>query len=447
MSTMLMEVTTARQALQAADQMRESMAGSVRTATLSVSVFVVGIVGAAALLPMGSAVTGSGQVQAESLVKQIAHPMGGVISEILVKEGDHVKKGDVLIRFDSTVSGANAEYAGMTVTQLLATRARLEAIQLARPSIVFPDELVNSKDPAATQAMEDQQRLFELDRQKNASMRGQLTQRIAQYQQDIVASRSQMTATNQQYTLIVPERDGLRKLWEKRLVSINRLNQLERTAVELKGQSASLSAQIGQSQARIGEVREQIINLDQTARSDAGTQLMAVNAQLNDQRVRAASASDTFDRSTVRAPYGGVVDKLAFSTVGTFIPPAQQIVEIVPDNDLMEVAVQISPLDIDQVHEGQAARVRFSAFSAPSTPEITGKVVFVSADRAQDPRTGSSYFRARVRLSQADLKRHGAIELKSGMPTEVFITTGSRTMLSYITKPLRDQFARAFLES
>lgn len=444
---LLMPLPTAGQEIRCADAVRTDMTRTVKAAKISIGAFVVGVVGVAAIVPMGSAVVGSGEVQAESLVKEITHPNGGVISSVLVHEGDHVKKGDVLIRFDSTVSGANAAYSAMSVTQLLAAKARLEAVQAGQPSITFPEELLKSDDPAARTAMEEQQRLFEVDRQKNASMRGQLQERIAQYEQQIVSDRRQASALDEQYALIVPEREGLRKLWDKKLVSINRLNQMERTAVELRGQSASLSAQVAQGRAQIGEVRQQIANQEQTVRSDAGTQLMSVNAQLNDQRVRAATASDTYDRTAVRAPYGGVVDKLSFTTVGSFVPPSQQIVDIVPDNDLMEVTVQISPMDIDQVRVGQPARVRFSAFNMAATPEIRGKVAFVAAERTQDARTGASYYRARISLSPEALKREGAMQLKTGMPAEVYVETGSRTMLSYLTKPLRDQFSRAFLQS
>ena len=445
-TTLLMPLPAAGQEIRCADTMRTGMTKTVRTAKIALGTFGVGVFGMAAVVPMGSAVVGSGEVQAESLVKEITHPNGGVVSSVLVHEGDHVKKGDVLIRFDTTVSGASAQYSAMSVTQLLAAKARLEAVQRGDGTITFPDELTKSDDPAASEAMAEAQRQFDVDREKNASMRGQLQERIAQHQQQIISDQRQAAALREQYDLIVPEREGLRQLWKKKLVSINRLNQMERTAVELKGQSSSLAAQVAQGRAQIGEVRQQIANHDQTVRSEAGSQLMTVNSQLNDQRVRAASASDTYDRSAVRAPYGGVVDKLSFTTVGSFVPPSQQIVDIVPDNDLMEVSVQISPMDIDQIHVGQPARVRFAAFNTATTPEIRGKVAFVSAERTQDQRTGASYYRARVSLAHEQLEKHGAMQLKTGMPAEVFVETGSRTMLSYLTKPLRDQFQRAFLQ-
>lgn len=424
--------------------------GMKRTVRLSIALvigFFVLIVGSAAFIPMGGAIIGAGEVQTQSQISEISHPTGGVIADLPVKEGDHVRKGDILLRFDDRVSSANAEFSGMSVVQLLAVRARLEAEQLGRPAILFPEELTKSQAPSARAAMEDQQRLFALQHQRNGSLRNQYADRIRQYEQDIVSARHQSAAIERQLALIGPERAGLQQLWEKKLVSLSRLNQVERSVAELKGQQGSLNAQISQSRARISEVREQIANLSQTSRSEAGDHLMAVNAQLNEQRIQAASATDSQDRSTVRAPYSGIVENLAFATIGSFVPPAQKIVTIVPDEERLEVAVRIDPADIDQIRPGQEARVRFSAFSAPSTPEAVGKLIFISADRTQDERTGAAYYRARVSLAAASLPDDPAMKLKPGMPAEVFIGTGKRTMLSYITKPLRDQFARAFLEN
>lgn len=444
MNDTAIDIVRHRQAICSGDDIRTGMRGNMRTAVICACAFLTALVGLAALFPTGGAVMGSGEVQAHSLVKQISHPTGGTIAEILVRDGARVKRGDVLIRFDSQVSGANAQYTGMSVDQLLAVRARLEAEQASRPAIQFPAELVDSSDKSAKVAMEEQQRLFMLNREKNGGMRAQLSERIRQYEQEVIAHQRQSSAISQQVDLIAPERDGLRTLWDKKLVTIGRLNQLERTAVELTGQTASIGAQIAQIRARITEVREQMFSLDQTSRADAAAQLIAVNAQLNEQRARSVTARDMFDRSIVRAPYDGMVNKLAFNTIGTFVPPAQQIVEIVPVNDVMDVSARISPADIDQVREGQPARVRFSSFSSPSTPEIAGRLVYVSAERTHDERTGISYYSVRVSLSQAALRHEPGLQLRPGMPAEIFLSTGDRNMLSYITKPLRDQFARAF---
>ena len=415
-----------------------------RTAMITLGALVVSVGGAATLIPMGGAVIASGEVSVESRIKPITHATGGIVSAINVHDGDHVKAGDVLMGFDTTVAGPSAELSGKTVDQLLAQKARLEAEQAGLSSVAMPPELAGRTTPSARTAMAQEIRLFSLNRQKNAGLRAQLADRIRQSEQEIVSYQRQISALRQQMVLIQPEREGVRKLWEKKLVTINRLNELERTAVQLEGSDAALQAQIAQSRAQISEIREQMVNLDQTMRADAATTLAQVNGQLNDQRIRNVSATDTFDRSVIRAPQAGVVDKLAVATIGGVVKPADVIMVIVPDSDTLTIEAKISPSDIDQLKLGQAARIRFTAFSVTETPEVAGRLVFLSADRTTDERSGASYYRARLEINRAALAKETTMRLVSGMPAEVFISTGSRSMMSFLTKPLSDQFARAF---
>lgn len=414
-----------------------------KLAYIGLGLFVVILLLAATIIQVGGAVVGSGQLGVESRVKQISHPQGGVIDAIFVRDGQKVRKGALLMRLDNDVSGLNANLSSQTVEQLLAQRARLMAEREGLSSVRFPPELTMSADTAARQAILSEQRLFALRQSERAGLRSQLQQRIRQLDEQIAGYRVQIAALNQQKALIAPERQGVKELWDKRLVTINRLNQLERTAVDLDGSIGSLEANIAQTRARISETREQLISVDQNARSTAGTELFQVITALNEQQVKSASASDQFTRSEIRAPYAGTIDKLAFATVGGVIQPAQTIMEIVPDNERLLVEAAINPTDIDRVRGGQAARVRLSAFNMTTTPEIDGTVVFVSPERVTNPDSGISYYRVHVRMDERQIGREG-LALKPGMPAEVFITTGSRSMLSYILKPLRDQFARAF---
>ncbi|OYW49076.1 MAG: secretion protein HlyD [Novosphingobium sp. 28-62-57] len=421
-----------------ADVARKVRAVSVALIALFALFIVAGL-----LVPIGGAVIAGGQVGVESHVKRIAHPNGGVIAEILVRNGQHVRKGDVLMRFDDRVTGADAQYSSLSVSQMLAQRARLEAERLGAPAIRFPADLRRT-DPEAAKAMADEENLFRIRQAEQGGLTAQLRARIAQYDQQIIAHRSQIRSLEKQAVLIEPERKGVRELWEQDLVTISRLNQLERTAADIEGNIGAMQAEIAQAQARITEARQQIIQLAETRRSEAGTQLAQLNAVLNQQQVRSASAGDAQDRSLVRAPYDGVVDKLAFNTIGGVVRAAEVIMEIVPDSDTMLVEAAVAPNDIDRVRDGQTARIRFTAFSNTATPEISGKVLFVAADRTTDPEGNASFYPARIAIDQADLKRYPELALKPGMPAEVFIETGDRMMISYITKPLRDQFARAF---
>lgn len=400
----------------------------------------------AAIIPMGGAVIGGGSVGVESRVKRIAHPTGGVIKAIYVRNGEHVTQGQLLMRLDDRVTGADATYSNLTVEQLLAQRARLEAERLGSGKIVFPAELTGSSNPSAQKAMADEARLFGIRQTEEAGLRSQLAARVDQYNQEIVGFQSQIAALRQQRKLIEPERQGVKDLWDKQLVTINRLNQLERTAVDLDGNVGSLEAQIAQARAKITEAQEQSIQLGQTRRVQAGTDLAQVNTALNQQQLRSVAAADQQDRSEIRAPYTGVIEKIAFAAIGDVVRPAEPIMEIVPDRDVMVVEAMISPTDIDQLMRGQTARVRFSAFNRTTTPEIIGKVTYIATDRSENPDSKQSFYMARIEVDQASVKKEG-LELRSGMPAEVYIETGNRSLLSYVTKPIVDQFMRSFRDN
>lgn len=417
-----------------------------RIALIAIVALVLGFGVAGTLIPIGGAVIAPGQVGVKTRIKRIAHPAGGVISEILVENGEVVRKGQVLMRFDDRVTGADATYSSLSVDQLLAQRARLEAERLGAGTINFPAELVNG-GPGAQKAMADERKLFLIRRTEQAGLIAQLQSRVRQYEQQIGAYRAQIAALNKQTALIDPERKGVNDLWEKGLVTISRRNQLERTAADLQGSVGSLQANIASTEARIGEAREQAIQLAETRRSEAGIQLADINNTLNQQQVRSVSAVDAQDRSVLRAPYDGVVDKLAFNTIGGVVRPAEVIMEIVPDSDELLVEAGVSPNDIDQVRVGQKARIRFTGLNSTATPEIRGEVTVVAADRTTDAEGKQSYYPVRVSISDAEMRRYPEVRLRPGVPAEVFIETGNRSMISYITKPLRDQFERAFRDN
>lgn len=446
---------TTTQQLPAPDTVQLDQAGSpegelhqqTRKIMWGVGVLVPVLLAAATLIPIGGAVIGQGQVGMETNARRVTHPNGGVIAYLFVRNGDKVKAGDPLLRFDDGVTSGQSDISALSVDQLLAKRARLEAEQLGLRAIRFPDGLVNSTSPGAQAAMDYERRLFALRQTEEGSMRAQLGARVTQLQREISGYRIQIGALNEQSTLIEPERKGVNQLWERGLVTVSRKNELERTAVSLKGSVGALYASIAQTQAKIGETRQQIVLLGQQRRADAGAELASVNAALNEQQLRNIAAADSQNRSVVRAAYAGIVEKLAFSSVGNVVRPAEPIMEIVPVDDTLIVEAAISPADIEQVQVGQPARIRFTTVNSTATPEIAGKVFYVAADPTVRERDGTSYFPVRVRLDAAMLKRYPELKLRQGMPAEAFIETGSRSLLSYLTKPLRDQFARAFRDN
>jgi HlyD family type I secretion membrane fusion protein len=406
-------------------------------AAMAAGVLLLGTVVGGALVPIGGAVIASAEVAPESRVKRIAHPTGGVISEIFVGDGDTVRQGAVLMRLDTSVSAVDARSSSASLEQLLAQRARLTAELEDRGAIAFPANLLANKSDSARGAVAAEQRRFALNRAERTNLLAQLRERMNQ-------SRRQIDALQRQQELILPELEMLRGLRAKGYVTIRRLNEMERTAIELEGSIGALQANIAQANAAIAQAQEQQVQVGQSARTQASAELAQVNAAINDQTVASADAGDRLERSAIRAPNAGTIDKLAFAAIGEVVRPAETIMEIVPRNDRLVFNGLVSPADIDRVRLGQSTRVRLSAFNQASTPELEGEVIFVSADPVSDTETGLRFFRVRVALSPQSQQTATRLQLVSGMPAELFIETGSRSMLSFITKPLMDQFARAF---
>jgi HlyD family secretion protein len=415
-----------------------------RRAFALIGLLVFGFFGLGAILKVGGAVVGSGEVTVDSSVRTISHATGGVLTALLVRDGDHVAKDQILMRLDTSVSKVGSQSASTGLDQLLARRARLQAERDEASAIRFPPEIVQGADSRETMASE--RRLFNLRREERRGTLALLGDRIRQYESQIRSFEVQIDANEKQIVLIQPELAGLRKLYARQLVPINRINQMERTAVELQGSKAALESNIAEARAHISETREQMLNVDKSARSDAANALAEVSTQINDQQLRSASAGDTFARSVIRAPQSGVVDRIAFTTLGSAVPAAQPILQIVPDRDRLVVEARVRPQDVDQVRIGQSARVVFSGLERQTTPDIAARLIFVSPDLIQDPHTGQSYYRIKVQLDAKGMAEAPQIVLKAGMPAEVFVQTGDRSILSFLIKPMLDQLRHAFRE-
>lgn len=426
------------------DDPQQALDRSLRHAMVLVGALILAIAMMASVIKVTGAVIGSGKLSVESSVKQVAHPTGGVIAQLFVREGDRVRKGQPIMRFDNRVSGDSATTLGQSLEQLLAAQARLTAERDGAGTIRYPATLSGAPTASARSAIDEADRLFATRRSLRATEQEAIGERINQAQQDVAATGAQLSAAENQRTFLTPELEALRGLYARQLVTVARVNQLERTAAELNGSIASLRARAAEKRARIAELRQSAIEAERNARVQAGQELAAVVAQLGDQRVRSIAATDASERSLLRAAYDGVVDRLAYQTVGGVVPPAQTIMEIVPDSEPLIVDVAVSPADIDQLRDGQEAMIRFSAFSAQTTPELKATIFFIGADRRSDERSGSTFFDVRLRVSEPELRKLGGLKLKVGMPVEAYMQTGRRSLLSYLVKPLVDQFNRAF---
>ena len=412
-----------------------------------VAVLVLAVTGLAAMLPMAGAVIAPGEVTVETHVKEISHPFGGVAAAILVRDGDHVRKGQVLIRLDSTVTGAEAEYTGLGLDRLLARAARLRALSTGATGVSFPRELLDrAGDPAVRAAIEDERRGFELGAGARRDQVRQLSARIDQSRAEIASYARQTDAFGRQEQLVREELAQNRQLYEGRLTTLDRVNALERAAVGIGAQKAAAQSGIAEARARIGEMTVQMAAVASAARSEAALELVQVEAAIADLRKKDVAASDQNDRTAIRAPQDGVVDKLQVRTIGSVVPAGETLLEVVPDADRLVVRAQVRTNDIDSVAPGQPAWLRFTALDMRTTPELHGTVRQVGADRTVDRVTGAAYYAATVSIPDGELRKLGKVRLSVGMPVEVFIQTRQHTILQYIIRPLSDQFERALRE-
>lgn len=407
-----------------------------------------GIGGWAATSRLSGAVIGQGVVVVDSSVKKVQHATGGIVSELRVRDGDEVKAGDILVRLDQTQTAANAAVVTKGVDELLAREARLESERDNADAIAFPKTLLDRvrENSDAGKAISAEKRLFDLRRQARNGQKAQLKERSAQLQDEIQGYQGQAEAKRKEVELVHKELEGLRTLWDKKLIPLNKINAMEREAARLEGESSQLAGVIAQTRGKASEIELQIIQIDQDLRSEVGKDLIDTRSKLSELAERKVAAVDQLNRVDIRAPQSGRVHELSVHTVGGVISPGEQIMLIVPEADALAVEVKFAPNDIDQVHVGQTAALRFSAFNQKTTPEIEGPVAMVAADATQDQKTGAGFYKARVELKADEVKRLGSAKLTPGMPVEVFVKTPERTALSYLTKPLWDQAERAMKE-
>lgn len=417
-------------------------------AALIASVIVVGGAGAwAAVTNLSGAVVASGHFVVDSYAKKVQHPTGGVVNEIMVREGDRVKAGEIVMRLDATQTRANLAIITNRLDELTARLTRLEAERDDLTKIAFPGWLVARRDvPGVASAIRSETRLFEFRRQSREGRKAQLAERIAQYEHEIGGLKAQEIAHKKGIEILEKEITALSGLREKAIVSDQRLNSLKTQLATLGGERGETIAHQAQAAGRIAETRLQILQIDQDLKSEVGKELGEVQAQVEEYVERKLAAEDELRRIEIVAPQSGIVHQLAVHTVGGVIRPADPIMLIVPEGDDLALEVKIAPKDIDQIQLGQKAVLRMSAFNLRTTPELNGSVSRIAADLTTDEKTGISYYLVRLLVPHVELKKIKDLTLIPGMPAEAMIQTGKRTALSYLVKPLSDQINRAFRE-
>ncbi|WP_315764188.1 MULTISPECIES: HlyD family type I secretion periplasmic adaptor subunit [unclassified Bradyrhizobium] len=399
------------------------------------------------MVPLAGAVVVPGNLVVQSDVKAIQHPTGGIVASIKVENGKHVAAGDLLVRLDATQVQANQQAIAKQLNEQRAKIARLVAERDGLEQPEYPPELTSHTDDANVRSViASENALFKARLSTRQSQKDLLQGRIAQLNQEITGMEAQSDSKSKQIELINGELAGVQDLYDKRLVPLTRLTTLQREAARIDGERGQLTSAIAETRSKINEAELQIVKTDQDFRTEVVKDLGETQAKEGELIEKSVAARDQLDRIEIRAPNSGTVHQLSIHTIGGVIKAGETIMEVVPDSDELQVEAHVQPKDIDHVHTGQDAFVRFSAFNQRTTPQVTGQVSFVSPDTTTDQRSNSTFYTVRVVLSEDERHRLGSAQLIPGMQTEVFLQTGKRTMLSYLMKPIMEQWRRAFVE-
>jgi len=410
-----------------------------------IAVFIVGIAIWGSTAPLASAIIASGQLKVDTNRKQIQHLDGGIVTEVLVGDGQKVKAGDNLVILDPVQAQASLGIVegALYAAQLQKVRLQAERDGIEKPDFsAFEQTLINDQ----LSLIQAQYSLFDIRRSVQTSQQEILNQQIANLRTQIEGYEFQRRSTQKQITISKDELNNLRDLKQRGLVGNERVLELERNLAQLEGRDGELMSLSAGSRSSIDEKRLELIRVQRSFNEQILAELQEVESQIMDLQERTNAASHNLKQMIVKAPVDGTVVGLSVHTIGGVIVPGQLLMEIVPANDKLIVEGQVSPADVDDVIIGLKARVKLSGLQQRTTPEVEGLVKYVSADSFTDERSGQSYFLVRVSVSAEELAKLETDELVPGMPAEVFIQTGERTAFQYLMQPIFDTIDRAWRE-
>jgi len=403
-----------------------------------------GVGGWAGTTELSSAVIAHGVVVVDENVKKIQHLNGGIVSQILVREGDSVKAGQKLFRLDGADVKADLGIVESTLGQLLARRSRLRAELLGETALVVDEDMLRL--PEAGKFIDSEQKQLLNRRSAMAGMKSQLASRQQQLDTEIQGLTVRLTATSDSMALIVTELKSLEQLYTKGLVTLQRVSALKRSRADLEGSTGENIAARAQAEGRKSEISLQILQLDEDRRAEISKDLTEAEANIAQYRERRRAAVDQLTRLDIVSPVNGRVLQLATHTVNGVIKAGETMMLVVPENQRLTIDAKIETRDIDQVHIGQPVRIRFSAFDQRTTPEVDGEIATIAADIVTDEATHATYYPVRIYPSPESVAKLQQRALYPGMPAEVFIKIGERSVISYLMKPLSDQMQHAFRE-
>ncbi|MGM8933220.1 HlyD family type I secretion periplasmic adaptor subunit [Salinicola halophyticus] len=393
------------------------------------------------------AVVASGSVAVETSTKKVQHFEGGIVKRILIEDGDSVSAGDSLIVLDDTQPLAKLSIAESEYRIALASEVRLLAEQSDRDTLTFPDTLLNNVSPRVEAVVDVQKRLFQIGRQSLKDALSALDEKARQMQEQIAGLERLQQVNQSKIKSLTGEASDYRTLFKEGLGDNQRLRELERQVLEYQGENAQHSAEVAQLRSQISENGFQKEIRLQEYHQEVGEDLKDVQSQVTDAEERVTALRDQVHRTAIVAPVSGTVVGLQIHTQGAVIRSGDTVMEIVPANEAFIVEARIPDRDIDNVHPGQPAEIRFSAFNQRLSNVIQGEVANVSADSFEDEATHNHYYKARIRVTDEGYsKMTSSMQLLAGMPAEVMLKTGDRTFASYMFKPFSDMLARAMRE-
>ncbi|MBN9451508.1 MAG: HlyD family type I secretion periplasmic adaptor subunit [Bosea sp.] len=405
---------------------------------------VLGCGGWAASAALNGAVVTQGAVKIDQNLKEVQHRDGGIVQSIAVRQGDRVEQDQVLFRLDDVQTRTELSIIRSQLAENLGRKARLVAERDNLPVVSYPPEIAALSDDA-DHIREGETRLFTGNKANRDSRKEQLEISIVQSGEEIRGLEARQVAKIEEVRLVELERGKYLNLFEKGFIDGVKVFNINREWARLLGERGEIDATLARAKLRISDARLQIIAIDETARTEAQRELRQVEAKLSELSDRRIANEDRLARMDIRAPIAGTINELMIFTVGGVITPAARLATIVPQSARLTVEVRIAPNDIDQVHVGQTARMRFSAFNRNTTPEVSGKLAHISPATTKDPVNGQSFYVGEVQVEDAEIAL-GVRRLLPGMPVEVFIATEDRTALSYLLKPLMDHAERVFRE-
>lgn len=401
-----------------------------------------------ASVPLASAVVGSGMLKVDSSRKRLQHAEGGIVKEILVRDGARVTAGQVLVRLDETRAAAGHGLVTGGRDVALASLARLTAERDDKAVIAWPPELeARAGDEQVAEILRAQRSIFESRRSSRLGELSILDQQIAALRSEITGYDSQRRSKEEQLESLKRDLEGLLDLDKTGMVEKTRLRATERDIARLVGERDELVSRAATTRTSISEKELKKFQVRKAFQEDVAAELKKVQAENFELIERESATRRTLELTEVRAPVDGVVTDLRIHTPGGSISPGELLMELVPSDDKLVVEVKVPPFEIDRVRAGQLAGVKLHAFNSRSLPELDGRVTYVSADAATDPRTEQSWFIAKVDIPASELGKLGeGNRLQPGMLADVYIRTGERTFLGYLLEPLTDSFRKAWLE-